>query len=352
MAFTTIDDPEANFQTVLYTGNGSTQSITLPGDTNMQPDLVWIKTRSNSSNHQVHNSLTSETYHYLRPNATTAEITSNSDALTAFNSDGFSLGSDGVINENTYTYAAWCWKGGTTSGITTDGNTTITPSSYSFNADAGFALLKYSGNGTAGAKVAHGLGKVPKFIVTKRQDEGAESWTTFHAGIGSTKFVNFNSTSAAGTATNRWNDTDPDTVNFTLGSEGSVNASSQPLYAWCFADVQGYSKFGSYTGNGNADGTFVYTGFRPAWVLCKKSSSTGNWNITDTKRNTGNPHGKQIEINSDGAEFDNERLDILSNGFKHRASGSDLNGSATSYIYVAFAEAPFVNSNGVPCNAR
>ena len=149
-----------------------------------------------------------------------------------------------------------------------------------------------------------------------------------------------------------WNDTTPTSSVFTLGTLSNVNQNSETYIAYLFAPKQGFSKFGTYVGNANTNGTFIYTGFQPAWVMCKKSSGTGNWNITDTKRNTGNPHGKQFEANASIAEFDSVRLDILSNGFKHRATGSDLNGSGTSYIFIAFAEAPFVNSKGVPCNAR
>jgi hypothetical protein len=286
---------------------------------------------------------------HLKPDTTAAEAT-DANSLTAFGSDGFTVGSNTDLNNSSDTYVAWCWKAGTTSGITTDGNTTITPSAYSFNADAGFAILKYSGNGTAGAKVAHGLGKVPKFIITKRQDEGAESWTTFHAGIGNTKFINFNTNSAIGTATNRWNDTDPDTVNFTLGSEGSVNSSGNPLMAWCFANVQGYQRCGKYTGNNNADGVFVYLGFRPAMVLIR-ATDTSNTYMWDNKRATYNEMNASLSPNQTAVEETSREIDFLSNGFKCREARGSHN-DAGDFVFYAVAEAPFVNSKGVPNNAR
>jgi len=344
-----LDNPELYFQTVLYTGDGSTQSITLPGDTNMQPDMVWTKIRNNTFNHYLFDAVRGANK-YLKPNQTNAEADGSPDHLTAFDSDGFSLGGTAGVNYDTAPFVSWCWKGGTTSGITTNGSTTITPSAYSFNADAGFAILKYTGNGTAGAKVAHGLGKVPKFIITKRQDEGAESWTTYHAGLGNTKFTALNGGSAAGTATNRWNDTDPDSVNFTLGSEGSVNASSQPLMAYCFADVQGYQKCGKYTGNNNADGVYVHLGFLPAMVIIR-ATDTSNWYMWDNKRATYNEMNASLSPNQNIAEETSREIDFLSNGFKAREARGSHNDTG-EFLYYAVAEAPFVNSNGVPCNAR
>ena len=351
-----IDNPELYFQTKLYTGDGSaTQAQTFDGSEDMQPDWVWIKSRSNAEAHSLTDSVRGVTK-WLESNSTAAEQT-NANTMKAFGTDGFSVGLAGSVGDTGQTYVAWCWKAGTTSGITTNGATTITPSPYSFNADAGFAILKYAGNGTAGAKVAHGMGKVPKFIITKRIDEGAESWTSYTSVTGNTKFINFNSTGAPGTATNRWNDTDPDTVNFTLGSEGSVNASGQPLMAWCFADVQGYQKVGSYTGNANADGTFVYTGFSPSFVMARITSGTGNVNIFDIKRTDsggGNIIDKRIKANSTAAEIDGtaNQVDFLANGFKWRGTDDDTNISGGTFVYLAIAKSPFVNSSGVPNNAR
>jgi len=348
MAYTTIDDPESYFQTVIYTGNFTDNTaITLPGTNDMQPDFVWLKERIDEG-HRLHDSVRGATK-YLMTSSTNAEAT-NADTLKSFDSDGFTLGANNEHNQSGTAYVAWCWKAGTTSGITTNAGTTITPSGYSFSQDAGFALIKYSGNATAGAKVAHGMGKVPKFIITKRIDESGESWTTFHAGIGNTKFINFNTNSAIGTATNRWNDTDPDTVNFTLGDEGSVNASSQPLMAWCFADVQGYQKCGKYTGNNNADGVFVYCGFRPAMVIIRATDTSSSY-MWDNKRSPFNEMNKSLAANTTDPEETSREIDFLSNGFKCREARGSHN-DAGDFVFYAVAEAPLVNSNGVPNNAR
>ena len=344
MAYTTIDDPAVYFTTVLWTGNATGRNIT----TGMDAAMVWYKGRSYVSNHSIVDAVRGTTK-VLIPNNTDAEAT-DSGSITAFNSDNFTIGTAGGINGNTKTYVGWCWKAGTTSGITTNAGTTITPSGYSFSQDAGFALIKYSGNATAGAKVAHGMGKVPKFIITKRIDESGESWTTFHAGIGNTKFINFNTNSAIGTATNRWNDTDPDTVNFTLGDEGSVNASSQPLMAWCFADVQGYQKCGKYTGNNNADGVFVYCGFRPAMVIIRATDTSSSY-MWDNKRSPFNEMNKSLAANTTDPEETSREIDFLSNGFKCREARGSHN-DAGDFVFYAVAEAPLVNSNGVPNNAR
>ena len=349
MAYTTIDNPELYFQTKLYTGDGSaTQAQTFDGSEDMQPDWVWIKSRSNAEAHSLTDSVRGVTK-WLESNSTAAEQT-NANTMKAFGTDGFSVGLAGSVGDTGQTYVAWCWKGGTTSGITTNGATTITPSPYSFNADAGFAILKYAGNGTAGAKVAHGMGKVPKFIITKRIDEGAESWTSYTSVTGNTKFINFNSTGAPGTATNRWNDTDPDTVNFTLGSEGSVNASSQPLMAWCFADCQGYQKCGSFTGNNNANGVFVYCGFRPAMVIIRATDTSSSY-MWDNKRSPFNEMNKSLAANTTDPEETSREIDFLSNGFKCREARGSHN-DAGDFVFYAVAEAPLVNSNGVPNNAR
>jgi hypothetical protein len=355
MAYSTIDNPELYFQIELYTGeHGSgtgTSTHTFDGSENMQPDMVWIKTRSHTSNHQMHISTTAQPYHFLEPSTEDALATTNTTALTSFNSDGFTIGSDGVINENTYTYVAWCWKAGTTSGITTNGSTTITPSAYSFNQTSGISIAKFTGNGTAGAKIAHGLGATPEMVIVKRTGSSGK-WDIVGSILsGASYYLRLGYTAAEATGTWAFNDTLPDSVNFTVGDNAETNSSDGNV-AFSFKSIKGYSSFGTYKGNASADGTFVHTGFRCAWVLTKKRNGTGNWILGDSKRNPGNPIGKQLEVNTTGAEYDSTRLDLLSNGFKCRASGSDANGSGDTYVYMAFAEAPFVNSNGVPCNAR
>ena len=352
MAFISIQ-PTDFFNTLLYTGNGSTQSLTGVG---FQPDMTWIKTTSNTSNHQLHNSVAAYSYYYSRPNTTAAEITSNSTTITAFDADGFSLGNDGVINESGYTYASWNWKGGTTSGITTDGSTTITPSAYSFNADAGISILKYTGNTTSGAGLAHGMGKKPALFIAK--DLGTtESWTVYHHSLGNTKFMTMNGTNAEGTATNRWNDTDPTSVNMILGSETSVNNTS--MIGYCFAEVPGFSRFGRFRGNGDVNGSFVFTGFRPAWLVIKKYSGAGDgWYMVNNKNNPQNVVNKNLFVDTTGAlstagsGASDKNMDFLSNGFKVRTTNGEVNQSNEQYIYMAFAEFPMVSSNSKAGVAR
>ena len=350
-AYTTIDDPEAYFQTVLYTGNGSTQSITLPGDTNMQPDMVWIKVRNNTFNHYIFDAPRGVNL-YMKPNQTAAEADGDPDHLTAFDSDGFSLGGTAGVNYDTAPFVAWCWKGGTTSGITTTG-ADITPSAYSFNQTSGVSIIKYTGNGTSGAKIAHGLGAKPAFIVCMNTDTVENRMTFHHKNTSSpeTDYLLLNTT-AVTTDAARWNDSLPGTVYFEVDDNDAANKSSDVIVAYCFAEKQGFSKCGSYTGNGNADGTFVYTGFKPAWVMFKRTDTTNNWLIFDNKRNGYNDGMEDLQANSTNAENESDRVDFLSNGFKIRKTDIVMNASGGTYIYMAFAEAPFVNSNGVPCNAR
>jgi len=352
MAFTEIDNSELFFQAVQWTGNGSARDITLPGSENMQPDMVWTFQRSGSENNHVFDSVRGGQKR-LYSNNTAAETT-NSNTLDEFQTDGFGIGGDDHgVNHNTSTYVAHCWKAGTTSGITTNGSTTITPSPYSFSALAGISIVKYAGNATSGAKVAHGMGKVPKFIITKRQDEGAESWTTYHVGLGNTKFTEVNGSGTPGTATNRWNDTDPDTVNFTLGNEGSVNASSQPLMAWCFANVAGFAKYGTYKGNNkDPEGTFVYLGFAPQVVVCRRVDSGDNWKVVTRKVEAHNPMDQSVKWDNAAAEAteSDHEIDLLCNGFKLRENNAAFNASG-DYIYCAWAKSPIVNSKNVPNNA-
>tara|TARA_R100000655_G_scaffold89125_1_gene129601 strand:+ start:211 stop:1197 length:987 start_codon:yes stop_codon:yes gene_type:complete len=325
--YTTIDNPELYFQVKLYAGNSSTQAITLDGSEDMQPDFVWIKNRNDGSNqsHVLYDSVRGATK-FWQSNSTAGEAT-DSNGLTAFGSDGFTLGNS--AEENTgFNYSAFCWKE---------------------SATPGFDIVSYTGNGSA-RTISHNLSAVPEWMLIKKTS-GTDAGAVYVGANGNTNGLLISGTNANDDEL-YWNDTTPTSSVFTLGTLSNVNQNSETYISYLFAPKQGFSKFGTYVGNADTNGTFIYTGFQPAWVMCKKSSGTGNWNITDTKRNTGNPHGKQFEANASIAEFDSVRLDILSNGFKHRATGSDLNGSGTSYIFIAFAEAPFVNSKGVPCNAR
>ena len=348
-AYTTIDDPEAYFQAKLYTGNNDTNAQTLDGDTDMEPGMIWFKRRDSSANHSLFDAVRGVTKR-LATN-TTGNDTTVSDALTSFNSDGFTLGDDGsnYINYNTATYVAWCWKAGTTSGLS---GGTITPDAYSFNATSGFSIVKFEGNGTVGATVVHGLGAVPKMIIIKGTDLYVNNWQVYHVGGGNTGNLVLNNTDAFADDDSRWNDTTPSSTVWTMGSGATVNYNGRTFVAYLFSDIQGYSKFGSYTGNGNADGTFVYTGFRPAFFMVKRTDSTNDWYIVDNKRLGYNVDNNLLFPNLTTADNTGDYVDILSNGLKNIGTDSGWNASGATYVYAAFAEAPFVNSEGVPCNAR
>ena len=465
MAYSSITKPKDYFNTVLYTGNTSGQSITGVG---FQPDWLWIKSRSAAYQHSLRDSTRGSTK-TLRSNGTNAEAT-QSDSVTSFDSDGFTLGADSssFVNENSATYVGWNWlaggtapaityvvkvvsdsgnkyrfddygtsavtldlqEGGTytfdqsdssnsghplrfytasdktggeyTTGVTTTGtpgssgaqtvitvaasaptlyyqcsnhagmggqaNTNSTFGSSNFsgsiqstvsaNTTAGFSIVKVAKSNTNVATIGHGLGVTPKFIIGKDLD-AADNWTCYSESIGNDKGIYLNATNTEVSASTFWNSTSPTSSVFTIGSDNTWNSPS--ILYYCFADVKGYSKFGSYVGNGNADGTFIYTGFKPAFVLSKHSTggsvSAENWNIYDTARDTFNVTEKRLMPNSNNAESSgsNDYFDILSNGFKLRNADGRANNSGATYIYWAFAENSFVgNDSGtaVPVVAR
>jgi len=345
MAYTAINDPTIYMNTVLYTGTGSSNAVTGVG---FQPDFTWIKNRETGYSHQLYDVLRGTTERIFS-NVTNVEET-DAQALNAFGADGFTVGTNVGVNENTKGQVSWNWKAGTSSGLT---GGTITPS-YSYNATSGFGIYQWTGTGAAGT-ITHGLGSTPKMIIVKVYNYD-ENWIVYDSTNGATNFLRFNDTHATGTNSTMFDDTEPTSTVFTIGSHDAVNKSTYNCIAYVFADVAGYSKFGSYTGNGRTDGTFVYTGFRPAWVVYKPSSAVDNWEMLDNKRDIFNPNDTLLYVNLLNTESDpsstNDRVDFLSNGFKFRDGGGASNGSGTTYIYMAFAEAPFVNSEGVPCNAR
>jgi len=352
-AYTTIDDPSAYFKVQLYTGNGSANhAITFDDtDTDMQPDLVWIKNRDAADAHMIFDSVRGATKRLSSNDSSEAEIT-DADTLDSFTSDGFQVDADDKVNTNTEKYCSWNWKAGTTSGITSGD---ITPSGYSFNATSKFAVIAYTGTGSDG-RVPTGFGTAAEFV-TVRERTAARYWMTYHHTLGNAGEVYLNATNAANTSASTWNSTTPNSVGVSVdgGSEGNgvnSNASSNTYVMYAWAGVQGYSKFGSYVGNGNDDGPFVYTGFRPAFLM-RKTTGTDYWQIADNKRKGYNPDNSYLFPSNNGAENPAiTRVDLLSNGFKVNDDDSADNTSGTTYIYAAFAEAPFVNSNGVPCNAR
>ena len=348
-AFTTINDPEAHFQALKYTGNGSSQSMTLDGTTDMQPDFVWIKNLQDAENHNLTDSVRGAEK-VLFSNATNVEAT-ETNGMSSFDSDGFGVSvTNGALNASGEPFIAYCWKAGTTSGLS---GGSITPDAYSFNATSGFSIVKFEGNGTVGATVAHALGAVPKAIIIKGTDNYVNNWQVYHVVGGNTGNYVFNNTDAFADDDSRWNDTTPSSTVWTMGSGATVNYNGRTFVAYVWADVQGFSKCGSYEGNANTDGTFIYTGFRPALVIIKNiDGSSMGWTIRGKGLNPFNPADGHIVANTTAAEASGKDIDILSNGFKARTTDGGVNGNGNTHIFMAWAEQPFVNSNGVPANAR
>jgi len=341
MAYTTINKSTDNFNTKLYTGNSSTNAITGIGH---QPDLVWMKNRGAGDKHYLFDAVRGVTKS-IYSNLTSAEATT-SNGLTAFGTDGFTLGNEGDINGNGNNFVSWNWKAGAGAGsANTDGS--INTTSTSVNTTAGFSISKYTGNGSNPSTVGHGLGVAPKMIIIKNLDQGTD-WQVYHASTGNTKGLLLNSTAAAFTSS-FWGDTTPTNSVFTLGV-GDVNTNNINYIAYCFAEKTGYSKIGSYTGNGSTDGPFVYTGFKPAWVMIKRTDDVHDWRMHDSVRNPSNVIGKYVEANTTDVEGDSVTLDFISNGFKLKTTTGAHNASGGTYIYLAFAEEPLVGDN--PATAR
>ena len=333
------------FNTVTYTGNATARSITGVG---FQPDWLWFKNRSLADNHTMYDSSRGVTK-VLKPNLTNAESTV-AQTVTAFGTDGFSVGDDAEINHNTSNFVTWNWKanGGTTSS-NSDGSITSTVQA---NTDAGFSIVTYTGNNTTGATVGHGLGAVPHWYFIKRRSNTGD-WITYHHNLASdpqTDLLKLNTDGALIDADSVWNDTAPTSSVFSLGTSVDLNANGQTYVAIVFTGIKGYSKFGVYTGNGSADGTFVFTGFRPAWVMVKRVDADQTWRIFDNKRNPFNDVDLNLVANLQGAEFESSAynaLDFLSNGFRLVGTNADAgsNASGGTYVYHAFAEAPFKYAN-------
>jgi len=342
-----INKPSEYFNTKLYTGNGSTQSITGVGH---QPDLVWIKHRNNATlwNHSIHDSVRGSTK-YIASNTTDQENT-DANSVTSFNSDGFSIGTFVKINDNGVNHVAWNWKANGAGSSNTDGSITSTVSA---NTTSGFSIVTYTGNSTAGATIGHGLGVAPSMVIFKKLN-GTSAWSVYHKSLGNGYFINLQSSGASTLSPTFLNNTSPSSSVITLGDADNGNTSGATYVAYCFAEKKGYSKFGSYIGNGNADGTFVYTGFKPAYVLTKRTDGSYIWSITDGVRNPYNPTSLSLQTEYADAEsaWSPLEVDFLSNGFKLRTSSAQKNASGSPFIFMAFAENPLVGTNGVPATAR
>ena len=344
MAYTTIKKPSDYFNTKLYTGSNSTQSVTGVG---FQPDLVWIKNRTLTPDH-ILNDAVRTAGKQINSNTASAEL--DRTYFQSFNSDGFSLdGNVSDYNQSGSNYASWNWLANGAGSANTDGSISSTVSA---NTTSGFSIVSYTGTG-ANATVGHGLGSTADVLIVKSRD-GAHNWQVLHKSLATnsgTKNLELNSTSAVLTDSTTWNNTAPTSSVFSVGATNPTNQSGQNLIAYCFAEKKGFSKFGSYVGNGNADGTFVYTGFKPAFVMSKRTDSAGNsWRMFDNKREGYNGSMGIIHANLSNVESIASTIDFLSNGFKIRATTTDQNASGATYIYMTFAEEPLVGDN--PATAR
>ena len=351
MSYTDIDDSSVHFQTTLYTGNGGTLAVTNDGNSDLQPDWVWTKKRSDTSHHALVDSSRGATKQ-IYTNLTAAEETVS--GVTAFNTDGFTLGSNGTANLNGATFVGWQWKanGGTTASNTTGSVT----STVQVNSDAGFSIVTFDSASSGNFSVGHGLGVQPAMIITKNR-EGTGQWYTWHqhltGGTSNTSYLlSLNRTDAEESFANAWGAGVTSSV-FGMQSGNTATASNDYI-AYCFAEKQGYSKFGKYVGNSNDNGTFVYLGFKPRWLMIKSATEVGmTWDIIDTARSTSNVMDDYLTAHTTDPQgtSSTKNIDFLSNGFKCR-DDNNINFSDHTYIYMAFAEHPFVTSTGVPTTAR
>ena len=345
MAFSAIIKPSDYFTPELYVGTGSSRTIST---LNFQPDWVWIKNRDTTDRHSLFDVVRAAP-NMLSTNNNDAQSAQASE-LTAFNTNGFTVNTATSVNGSSANYVSWNWKANGAGSSNTDGSITST---VSVNTTSGFSIVKYTGNGLAGATIGHGLGAVPKMTIIKSMTAG-EDWIIPPLND-PTNYIVLNSTGAEGNGIGPFNNTAATSSVFSVGTWGTTNGNSQTLLAYCFAEKQGFSKISSYIGNGNADGTFNYTGFKPAWVMIKNLTSAGsNWRIFDNQRLGYNVNNATLYPNLTNAEADETSLDLLSNGFKMRGTTNDLNGSGQTYIYMAFAETPFVANSGesIPTTAR
>jgi hypothetical protein len=349
MAYTDIDKSDDYFNVLLYTGTGS--NLTLSG-MDFQADWVWVKRRNTSAGHKTADVLRGfgASGKVLSQSSTSSEITQ--DLIESFTSDGYVVGTDSSdFNTSGGTYVTWNWLAGGTGVSNTNGSITSTVSA---NTTSGFSVVSFTGNGSSAQTVGHGLNSAPEIIITKNRID-ATAWQVGSDYLTSwSYYVRLNTTAAqSSTGGGQVYGTAPTSTVFTVGNDNAVNGSSDGIISYCFHSVKGFSKIGSYTGNGSTNGTFVYTGFKPAWVVAKRTSGTGSWRMWDNKREGYNGDNAFLYANLTNAEeSDGTLVDFCSQGFKWRGSSADMNGSGSSYIYMAFAENPFVTSTGIPACAR
>jgi hypothetical protein len=335
-AYTTIDNPELYFQTKIYTGDGNDdRNIVFDvTDTSLQPNMLWSARRDSADNLSLYDSVRGDGKE-LRTAETGAQY-DRSDNIQALNSNGFQVGTDGQVNASGGTYVSWAWKE---------------------SATAGFDILTFEGNSTDDTDISHNLSAVPHWIICRNIDS-AKDWCVYHhknTSAPETDLLVLNTTAATSDSNDKWSDEAPTSSVFTVGDSSQLNASGDTSIAFLWSEKQGYSKFGTYEGNNNASGPYIFLGFKPAWFMTKKSNGSKDWNIYDNKRSDsggGNPNDQYLEANNAAAEQSGQDVDFLSTGVKIRSTSSEVNGDDNTFIYMAFAESPLVNSNGVPNNAE
>jgi hypothetical protein len=355
MAYTTIDDPSAYFQCALYTGNANYNTITNDGNSDLAPDIIWGKCRSTTKTHYFYDSIRGVENRVETDNSANQDTSTN--GVLNFYTDGFRLGSGNTENDNTETYVAWQWKvnGGTVANNTA-GNTTT---SVQTNLTAGVTIGTYEGNSSNGNSIGHGLGAIPDFFMIKGYTgSGTKYWTIGCPNIasmanGASKTLNLDTDGAVVNNTAIWGNVSLTDSIVTINSGQQVNHVNSDYMFFAFKNIQGYSKVGEYKGNGSADGTFVYTGFKPAFLMMKRTDSSGNWVMFDNTRDTGNVTKHRLFPNLTNADnTTRDYIDLLSNGFKMRNTDVDHNAAGSTIMYLAFAESPFVTSTGTPTTAR
>ena len=349
MAYTTINKHTDYFNTKLWAGNGSSQALTGVGH---QTDMVWIKSRTDTRKHNMYD-VVRGVQKRIVPNDTAAEDTVP--GVTAFGTDGFTVGSETDTNGGSRNFVGWSWKANGTGSANTDGTINST---VSVNTTSGFSIVKYVGNGSGGSTVGHGLGAVPSAIWLKPLDR-ADNWRVYHKNIESSDpedyFLKFNTSDNRVDSNDVWNDTAPTSTVFSLGTNAGVIANGEEFIAYCFTEKKGFSKFINYEGNASTDGPFIYTGFKPAFAILKISHpGSDSWTIWDNKRAEDNVMKKMLRVDATNSEdnSDSYKLDFLSNGIKIRASDSKLNANSSRYVAFIFAENPIVGSNNIPAVAR
>ena len=349
--------PNDNFKTVIYAGTGSSQSITGVG---FEPNFTWTKDRGNTEDHSLWDTTRGVT-EYISANGSWVEATM-ANGLTAWGADGFTAGGNNSTNNSSRNYVAWNWKGGTTSA---PAGSTAGVQAVSINADAGIGIYKYNGAYPAGKIIKHGLGRIPEFLMVKNLVTGSTDWACYHSRIIASSsrsdysqagdyFIRLNTTAAKDDNSGYFHDTLTTATDITLASDNPVGGNGNMCVLYAFCNVPGFSRFGTYMGNANADGQYIPLGFKPAMVIIKRSDGGDGWNMWDNKRNLNNV--RKLFLSPDSAEADqtgstDHVLDFLSNGFKIRGSGGETNTNGGSYIFMAWAAEPLVSSNSKPATA-